>query len=126
MTETTQYLTGLGVTFLMSAAVVIYLRPHLRTILIELCGARERAAFWVAFSNVALCLSPLLFAIFYSPDRFEPGLPIRQLGAQIGAAIAGLLAAVVLLGIVIGRSIAKFPIAPGGHLSTATREIKGG
>lgn len=126
MTETTQYLTGLGITFLMTAAVVVYLRPHLRTILTELCGTRERAAFWVAFSNVALCLSPLLFAIYYAPDRFEPGPPVRQLGAQIGAAIGGLLAAVVLLGIVIGRSIAKFPVAANGYLSPATREIKGG
>jgi len=126
MTETTQYLAGLSFTFAMSVAVVIYLRPHLRTILGELCGTRERAAFWVAFSNVALCLSPLLFAIYYAPDRFEPGPAVRQLGAQVGAAVAGLLAAVVILGIVIAKSIAKFPAAPHGQIPTVAREVKGG
>jgi hypothetical protein len=125
MTETTQYLAGLGVSVAISLAVVIYMRPHLRTILTELCGTRERAAFWVAFSNVTLCLSPLLFAIRQWPERPEADPPVSQLGGQIGAAIGGLLVAVVALGIVIGKFVNLYSSARSGLVSR-TDESKGG
>lgn len=107
MTEATQYLTGLGISVVISLAVVIYLRPHLRAILVELCGTVERAAFWVAFSNVALCLFPMIFAIYRWPDEPGRGLLVRELGMQVGAAIGGLLAAVIVLGLVLGTFIGK-------------------
>ena len=72
MTETTQYLTGLGMSLVISFVVVIYLRPHLRAILVELCGTAERAAFWVAFTNIAVCLFPLVFAIYRWPQIQKP------------------------------------------------------
>jgi len=105
MSETSQDVTGLGIAVAISLAVVIYLRPHLRTMLIDLCGTRDRAAFWLAFSNVALALFPLLFAIYRWPDPTEPGPVVRTVGLQVGAAIGGLLATMISLGIVLGMFI---------------------
>ena len=112
MTETVQYLSGLGIAVVVSLAVVIYLRPHLRALLIELCGTAERTGFWVAFSNVALCLFPLLFAIYRWPDPYEPTLPVRELGMQVGASIGGLLAAMITMALVLGVFIPKAPAPP--------------
>jgi len=89
-----------------SLVVVVYLRPHLCAILVELCGTVERAAFWVAFTNIAVCLFPLVFAIYGWPQIQEPRLAVHELGTQVGAALIGLLAAVITLGIVLSMSIA--------------------
>ncbi len=63
MTTSVLFLLGLGLTLIATFAIVAYLRSPLHNILVELCGTRERAAFWVSFSNVTITLVPLIFAM---------------------------------------------------------------
>lgn len=65
MNLTTAFLTDLGLVVLTCVGIVAYLSKRLRALLIELCGTAERASFWLAFSNVALVLVPLIFAMSY-------------------------------------------------------------
>src|ERR1039457_4246889 len=85
------FLAGLVVTLISALAIVAYLRAPLYSILVELCGTRERAAFWVAFSNVTLALLPLIFAMQYTPE-VKPGTSVvLEVAAQLKWALAGLL-----------------------------------
>ncbi len=116
MTDAQVFLSGVGGSALVALGVAIYLRPHLKSILSELCGTSERARFWVAFSNVALVLFPLIFALNNWPDRESRASAILEIGTQLKWALIGLVAAVLVLGFVIGSFIArsaKPPAAPG-------------
>jgi len=109
MTPSILFLTGLAATLATSLAIVAYLRGPLRSILVELCGTRERATFWVAFSNVALALVPLIFAMQYTPDLQGGTTAVLEVAAQLKWALAGLLSAVAVLGWVLSRFIRRQP-----------------
>ena len=101
MTASILFLTGLAATMASSFAIVAYLRAPLRSILVELCGTGERAAFWVAFSNVTLALLPLIFALQYTPEVKAGTAAVFEVAAQLKWALAGLLGSVVVLGLVL-------------------------
>ena len=101
MTTSVLFLVGLGLTLITTFAIVAYLRSPLHNILVELCGTRERAAFWVTFSNVTMTLVPLIFAMQYTPDLKAGSSAVLELAAQLKWALAGLLFAVLMLGWVL-------------------------
>ena len=92
------------------SAVVWYLKPSLQGILLDLCGTAERAAFWTAFSNVTIGLTPLIFAMHYRPTDPRTSA-VFDIGSQLELALAGLLVSVVVLGFVLNRFIIKQPAA---------------
>lgn len=101
MTASTLFLLGLGMTLVTTFAIVAYLRTSLHNILVELCGTRERAAFWVSFSNVTISLVPLIFAMQYTPDFKAGSAAVFELAGQLKWALVGLLVAVLILGWVL-------------------------
>ena len=118
MTNVTVFLVGVGGTALASFSAVAYLTPSLRKILNDLCGTSERANFLTAFSNLSLILTPLIFAMHQLPEG-NPQTPlVFQIGAQIEWALIGLVATVLVVGIVISRFIprpARNPAAAERH-----------
>jgi hypothetical protein len=107
MTATLLFLTGVVLTLIAAFAIAAYLRSPLHSILVELCGTSERAAFWVAFSNVTIILVPLIFAMQYTPSLKEGSSAILELAAQLKWALAGVLIAVLILGWVLSRYIRR-------------------
>ncbi len=103
------FLIGVGTTALVSFLTVGYLKPHLKRILIDLCGTEERANFWTAFSNITLILVPFIFAIHYHPKTGPDTTTVFEVGTQLESALIGLVVSVVTLGIVIGRFIPMGP-----------------
>ncbi|MBZ5546717.1 MAG: hypothetical protein LAO22_01970 [Acidobacteriia bacterium] len=101
MTASFLFLVGLGLTLVTAFAIVAYMRSPLHSILVELCGTRERAAFWVSFSNVTITLVPLIFAMHYTPDLKAGNAAVLELATQLKWALAGLLFAVLILGWVL-------------------------
>ncbi len=107
MTATAIFLADLGITAGISLAVVAYLRRHLNDLLAELCGTAERAKFWSAFSNVALILVPLIFALQYQPELSQNTTAVLEMGSQLKWALVGLVVTLVTLGTVVGRFIPR-------------------
>jgi hypothetical protein len=107
MTASLLFLVGIGLTLITTFAVASYLRSSLHSILLELCGTGERAAFWVAFSNVTLILVPLIFAMQYTPCLREGSSATLELAAQLKWALAGMLLAVLVLGWVLSSYIRR-------------------
>ena len=107
MTASILFLLGLGLTLVTTFAIVAYLRSSLQSILVELCGTRERAAFWVSFSNVTISLVPLIFAMHYTPDFKAGSAAVFELAGQLKWALVGLLVAVFILGWVLRSFISR-------------------
>ena len=101
------FLTGVGITATISAAVVRYLKPSLQQVLLDLCGTNARAAFWTAFSNVTIGLTPIIFAMHYRPESGSNTPAVFEIGTQLEWALAGLLVSVVLLGVVLSKFIPR-------------------
>lgn len=98
---------GLALTMAVAFFALSYLQQHLKAILTDLCGTKERAAFWTAFSNVTLFLTPLIFALHFQPGNGSTTVLVYGLSNQIAAALLGFIAAIVMLGIIMARFIAR-------------------
>jgi hypothetical protein len=105
MNEITIYLTGLCITAVICFLIVIYFKPHLKKMMLELNGEKERPAnFWVAYTTIVLMLVPLIFAIWIVPgDRYES--VFFQISNQLKWALMGLVISIVIIGIVIIRFV---------------------
>jgi hypothetical protein len=101
--EVFTFLLGLALTVAACLAVVLYLKPHLQRILLDLCGTQERAAFWTAFSNITLFLVPVIFAMHLRPQPGKELSSFFQVSQQLKFALIGLVSAVIILGWVISR-----------------------
>ena len=80
MNPTGILLFELGTTLSLSITALLLLRPHLYTMLVEICGA-EHAAFWVMFTQLMVVCAPLLLVVYFSHTL---DFTIRQ-GIQCGA-----------------------------------------
>ncbi len=109
MSEVMSFVIGMGVTLLISMLVVVYLRPHLRRILLDLCETEDRANFWTAFTTVTVVLSPLICAMFHRPAGGGDSAAFFDISTQLRWALVGLIGSVIALGAVIARFIPTSP-----------------
>ncbi len=105
MNQTSLFLTGVVATLGGSLFVVVYLRRHLGRLLVELCGTKERADFWAAFSNIILMLVPLAITLLYRPKANVE--LIFQVSNHLAVSLLGLAATVMGMGGVVGSFIPK-------------------
>jgi hypothetical protein len=119
MTSSMLFLIGLALTTITALGIVSYLRAPLQGILAELCGTRERAGFWVAFCNVTIMLVPVIFAMQYTPELKAGTSAVLELSSQLKWGLAGLLAAIVILGWVLSGFIRR---AQGAHMANVARD----
>jgi uncharacterized membrane protein YhaH (DUF805 family) len=82
-------------------------RKHLGTLLIELCGTSERASFWLAFSNVALVLVPLIFAMSYKPESRSDTSVVFEMATQLRFGLVGFVVTLSLLAIILSKFIPR-------------------
>ena len=109
MNAITIYMTGLAMTALISFLIVIYFKPHLKKILLELNGEKERPAnFWVAYTIIILMLVPLIFATWIVPDGSNGGINVFfQISRQLKWALTGLVSSLIIIGIIIIRFVPR-------------------
>jgi hypothetical protein len=107
MGEPTIFAIGVTGTAALSVSVMAYLHRPLRSVLTDLCGTADRAAFWCAFSNITLFLLPLLFMLDYRPEEAPNAAWLWSLAAVFERGLFGLAITVVVLGIVMGSFIRR-------------------
>jgi hypothetical protein len=105
MNTTSAFLVGTALVLLGCSAIVAYVRTHLRSLLIELCGTPERANFWLAFSNVALIVVPLIFALEYTPELGPGKSVVFDMAAQFKHGLIGFVVTLGCLAIILFRFI---------------------
>jgi hypothetical protein len=109
MSLTAVFLTGIALTAMGCIGLLAYVSKHLRTLLIELCGSVERAQFWLAFSNVALVLVPLISALNYRPQAGPDKAIIFEIAAQLQYALVGFVVALSFLALVLISFVRRTP-----------------
>jgi hypothetical protein len=88
-------------TLLASTVLVIYLRPSLRKILIDLCGTEERANFWATFSNILLIGLPAIFALNYRPVARNPEELFFEVASKLSGNLGGFIAGLIGIGFIV-------------------------
>ena len=113
MSLTMVFLFDVGLAALLSIVLVVYVRAPLRSLLIELCGTKERASFWLAFSNVSLVIAPMIFALDYKPEFGPEKTVILEMATQIKHSLIGFIITLSALGLVLLRFIPRGRGLPG-------------
>lgn len=107
MSPTVAFLTDIVIVALSCVGIASYVSKHLRLLLVELCGTVERASFWLAFSNVALVVVPLIFALDYKPEAGANWNAVFAMAAQLRASLVGFVVTLSILALVVFRFIPK-------------------
>jgi hypothetical protein len=98
---------GVLLTLLVALGVVGYLNGPLRKQLLELCGNAERVAFWAAFANITVVLTPAIFAMSAEPGYGQQPAPIFAIAEQMKWGFVGLVLSILVLGWILSRFIPR-------------------
>jgi len=90
------YLLQLLITTVILFLLLAYLRPHLKRVLVDLCGSEQRAQFWTVFSNIVLVTVPIIFGMGYHPKALDAQNIFFEIANQIKLNLLGFV--LVLLG----------------------------
>jgi hypothetical protein len=101
------FASGLGATFAVSIAIVLYLRRPLENLLTELCGNQHRAEFWTAFSAITVGMVPVIFALGYQPTNDANTSALLEVAQQLKWGLIGIVMSVLVLGWVVSRFIPR-------------------
>ncbi|MGE5073691.1 MAG: hypothetical protein ACM3MF_09705 [Anaerolineae bacterium] len=112
MNTITAFGLDLLVTLLVSSLLFGYLRPSLYRVLVDLCGGEDRARFWIAFTAVMLLGVPGAYALGYTPPVDGAQAVFFDVAHQLGRNLAGLLLAVMGLGLAVGFFALVAPRTP--------------
>lgn len=88
-------------TVLVMTSLVAYFRPHLRRILVDLCGGEDRASFWAVFASILLIGLPTVSALSYLPSAGTATDAVLDLARQLSRNLMSFLAALAVLGLVV-------------------------
>ena len=85
-------------------ATVFYLRGPMRGILKDRCPSDDRAAFWLAFSNIVVVLLPMICLLSaYSAGGTVESPFVSELAVQVKWSLMGLFLSVICLAIVVAN-----------------------
>jgi len=101
MNEIAIFLLQIGVTVLISLAVVLHFRAHLLRVLVDLCATRDRAQFWMVFTSILLMGVPLIFGMGFHPETTGPVQAFFSVTHQLRSNMLGFLLALIGVGFVI-------------------------
>lgn len=105
MSLTVAFLADLALVAMACTGMVVYVSKYLGLLLMELCGTAERASFWLAFSNVALVIVPLIFALNCSLE-LGPGVNIVfEMARQLKYGLVGFVSTLTIMAFLLYRFI---------------------
>jgi len=107
------FVIGFLVSLLIASVVILSVVGPMTPLLMELCGGEARGKFWARLTSVLVVLSAMLLSLFpVSPtitaDVSDPYVAFWIVVTQLKWALAGIIASVIVVAIVIGVSIAAF------------------
>lgn len=96
------FLTQLLITAGLCLALMAYLRPHLKRVLVDLCGTEERAQFWTVFANIMLVALPVIVGLGYAPEFVSLDAAFFEVIGQIKWNLFGFIFSLMCVGLAVG------------------------
>jgi uncharacterized PurR-regulated membrane protein YhhQ (DUF165 family) len=89
-----------------SYILISLLKPFLTDVLTEICGSKQRAGFWVMFTQLMLVISPLMIVVFFaSTETFSMNNVVHELQQTLFRILLGDFIALCTIGQIIWKSI---------------------
>lgn len=107
MNPASAFLVDIAFVVALSVGIVAYVKSHLNSLLIDLCGTPERASFWLAFSNVTMVFVSLIFALDYNPEFGPDRNCLFERATQLKRAIVGFVITLPCLAFILYRFIPR-------------------
>ncbi len=101
MNTITIFLIAMCITLTVSIAVVLFIRRHLRNVLVDLTGTESRADFWTAFTSLMLVLVPAIVPMFVPITSHNEQPTFFQVTGILKWSLIGLVATLVSYGFII-------------------------
>ena len=98
MNAIVSFLIEVAVTVIAASLIVAYFRPHLRRILVDLCGTEDRANFWTVFTNILLIGMPVVLSLNFKADAQTPEEIFFEIIGKLSGNLVGFLFALVCVG----------------------------
>ena len=91
MSNLHSFVTSIGISLLVSTAVLLVILRPLRRVLAMMCKSGEALPFWLSFTIVMLYAVPLFFSVLWTPYDDDPTTILRvALAASLFGTIGGL------------------------------------
>ena len=92
--------------FAISCSLIVLLRTLLCDVLVDICGTKRRADFWVMFTQLMLVISPLLIVIFFAPIEIDSTTNVaKSIKDTLFRSLLGDFIALAMLGQVIWKTM---------------------
>lgn len=100
------FLAEICLSLAISSTVILLFRSQLWDVLTETCGTRQRAAFWVMFTQLMLVVAPLMLVIFFTKTG-EVAAPntLVLIKETLFRSLLGVFVGLLAVGQVIWRAI---------------------
>jgi hypothetical protein len=69
MNDVSVFLIAASTTLTLSIGIAIFIRRHMRNVLVDLTGSGPRAEYWVALTSLILVLVPIIALMFVPRSR---------------------------------------------------------
>lgn len=121
------FLAEIAFSLAISMTVILLFKSQLWDVLTETCGNRQRAAFWIMFTQLMLVVAPLMLVIFFTKTG-EVTAPntLVLIKETLFRSLLGIFIGLLAVGHVIWRSIlfSNNPVNHATHAET-TKQIRG-
>ena len=109
MSQFLLFLIEVGTCLVASGVLVITLTSPLRRLLLDACGTRERANFWVVYCDAMIFIAPLVASAIFgkSGELFAPTVAFYK--AALGSALSGVFVALAAIGPQVARILPPRP-----------------
>jgi len=97
----------IGICLLVSGTVVAVITEPLRRLLLEACAARERADFWVAYSDAMLFMAPLVTTVVFGKSGSFAVSTFALVKAALGSSLFGVFVALAAIGLQVARVLRR-------------------
>ncbi len=94
------FLIEISATLLIAILILVYLRPVLRRILVDLCGTEDRGQFWTTFINIILISLPLISALGFTPPAANENLTVEIIH-QLKSNLMNFMLGLALIGFIL-------------------------
>jgi hypothetical protein len=109
MTQFSLFAIEVGISLTASALLAAAITRPLRRLLVDVCGTRERANFWVVYCDAMIFIAPLVASVAFGKSGELSAPSVAFYKAALGSALSGVFVALAAIGLQVARILPPQP-----------------